>query len=762
MLPKAPSSCSAAPGETPVQVPLLNMGDARLAARLPAIAKEMQYQINAVDGEGMKLEAASFRIKVTPDRKPTLSFVRPDESLAVTPTAEVPIEVEAGDDFGVSQAGITYRVGDGPEETLHLADYKDQPVTAQALATLYLEKHQIAYPDAISYYAFAVDNYPTQPHRVVSELRFIDILPYKQEYQFVEGQEGEPSPSSLSLEELIARQRVNLSRTFVLEGDRSINEKAAMKLATFEEELATATAELSDGLKARGVNLPALDDAAIAMRTATAELDKKDFPAPGRTRRQALKSLISARQNLRKLLALNGSSQASAARQFDRQQVQKIRRPKKDESKELEGSLAELAKREEAFSEEIEAKGGGGVDVEPPKQQPAEAAESPEEQPPSEPSSKSQEPMPGPASGKNSSQSKQARLDPAQQQEQLAREAERLSALAQKDKSLTDLAKERVEAAAKMVEESRRAMADGKSAEAAEKAREAARKLESASRQVGALEAQELADALARERDMAQAIAKAERELGNALEPGKESKKGETGDQSATADSKKGETGDQSAAAESKKSETGDRSGSSKSKKGKSGARGDLAGRQRELADEVATLADVLERLRSEAALDYRELAQRIDRAARQNPPGEVEDAMRRNAEAIGSGRNAQAARDADQAAQRLDDLAHDLESVRRAAVQPQLERLLAAEKQAAVLQERLRSIRQPSQLAEIQKGMTELAGAVDKLAPGEGQLRAAVDKLQSAVSGAAYGNLDPGREDQRRVRRLLRPSGRI
>ena len=99
-----------------------------------------------------------------------------------------------------------------------------------------------------------------------------------------------------------------------------------------------------------------------------------------------------------------------------------------------------------------------------------------------------------------------------------------------------------------------------------------------------------------------------------------------------------------------------------------------------------------------------------IDRAARQNPPGEVEDAMRRNAEAIGSGRNAQAARDADQAAQRLDDLAHDLEAVRRDAVQPQLERLLAAEKQAAVLQERLRSIRQPSQLAEIQKGMAELA----------------------------------------------------
>ena len=44
-----------------------------------------------------------------------------------------------------------------------------------------------------------------------------------------------------------------------------------------------------------------------------------------------------------------------------------------------------------------------------------------------------------------------------------------------------------------------------------------------------------------------------------------------------------------------------------------------LAGRQHELADDVAALADVLERLRSEAALEHRELAQKIERAARRN-----------------------------------------------------------------------------------------------------------------------------------------------
>ncbi len=145
-------------------------------------------------------------------------------------------------------------------------------------------------------------------------------------------------------------------------------------------------------------------------------------------------------------------------------------------------------------------------------------------------------------------------------------------------------------------------------------------------------------------------------------------------------------------------------------------------------------MADVLERLRSGAALEHRELAESIDRAARRNPPGDVEDVMRRNADAIGSGRRDQAARDARGAADRLDALAQDLESVRRAEVQPRLERLLAAEKQAALLQERLRASRGPSQRAAAEKGMRDLAGVVDRLATGDGPLRQAANALHTAI----------------------------
>ncbi len=167
-------------------IPLTIQG-ARLAGSLPTVAADQSYEIVAEAADGVSLDLARYRIQVQPDEPPTVRFVRPDEELAVVPTAEVPIEVQAGDDYGLARIGIAYRMGNGAEESLLLQEHASQPLTARALAMLYLEKHKLSYTDNITYHAFVEDNRPTQPHRVVSELRFIDILPYKQAYQYVEG-----------------------------------------------------------------------------------------------------------------------------------------------------------------------------------------------------------------------------------------------------------------------------------------------------------------------------------------------------------------------------------------------------------------------------------------------------------------------------------------------------------------------------------------------------------------------------------------------
>lgn len=709
---RTPASAAVILGEKSQQKLPLKIEGATLSALLPAVTQEMAYQIVAVDDAGMKLGPNSFRIKVTPDREPTLRFVEPTESLGVTPIAEVPIVVKADDDFGVSRLAIQYKVGDGPEETLHLADLKNEPVTAEALVTLYLEKHEINFNDGVTYYAYVLDNYPGGPHRTVSELRFIDILPFKRRYRLAEPSGDIPANVSVSLEELIARQRVNLNRTFVAERDRTIDVAAVMRLATFEEELSVATAEFSAGLRGVGGQVSALDEAVNAMRAATRDLDAKQLGSAFAHEETALKALIAARRNLERLLAAQpGPSMASDVRKFDRQEIQKLRRPRPDESQdELEADLDELAEREKAFSEEIEAKGGGGPKFDPPDENGALA------QRPVEPQSATPPDNPAAGQGTTSNPGEPSRPDLAQQQRQAAKEAERLRRLAEKDRTLSELARQRLQAAAAKVEEATRAMEAGRSAEAAEKARDAARELRAVARQVGALKARELADALARQRDLARSIARAERSLAESLES-----TGNSGETAARPDDP-------------------------------------LARQQRSLADDVSALAEVLARTRSGAALEERELAQTIDRALRQNPPADLETAMRRNAEVIRSGRKDQAVGNARVAADRLDALAQDLESVRRAAVQPQLERLLAAEKKAADLQERLRSMRRPSQRAEAERGMRDLEGAVERLNPGDGSLRRGLSKLHTAVRSRHGGDFSQVDENTRGTNDELGP----
>jgi len=685
-------------------IPLTRDGT-RLTAELAPIAREIQYEIAAADADRMKLETEPFRVKVQADLKPAIRFIRPEESLAVTPTTEVPIQVEAGDDFGVTRLGINYKVGDGPEETLHLAGFENQPVTVQGLATLYLEKHKLSFTDAITYYAFVEDNYPAKPRRAVTELRYIDILPYKQAYELVAGG-GTCNGASVTLEELIARQRVNLNRTFAFESDQTVAEETARRLARFERELAAATGEFSEGIAAFGEPIGALDHAVTEMKSAAELLTAKDLRAARPREETALKGLTSARQNLRKLLKQSQSSQASACRSYDVKQFQRIRRPPADQTKQqlarLENDLQELARREQKFSEEIEAKGRGGPQLDPAPDQEEQAQTS------RKPSDKASSRRPGSRAQGRASQSSQAQTTPAEQQRQAAEEAERLRRLARQDESLTELTNRRLAAASQSVQESSRSIEAGREAQAAQEARMAARRLEATARQVGALKARELADRLARQRDLAAAIASAERELGRALERKAASK----------------EAGDPD--------------------------EGRLASTQSELADEVAALADVLGQLKLAAAEEEPELAETIGRAARSNPPEDVEEAMRRNAVTIGEGRALAAARSAEQAAAQLEALASDLESVRRAAISPQLERLLAAEKQAALLEERLRSVRQASQQAEGEKAISDLARLLDNLAPGEGPLRQAADNLAGATQAGPGGwarndQIEPG-----------------
>jgi hypothetical protein len=483
---------------------------------------------------------------------------------------------------------------------------------------------------------------------------------------------------------LIARQRVNLNRTFAHADETTVDDEVARRLTRFEQELAAATAEFTEGLEQIAGPVPALHEATDAMRAAVGSLGSKDLKAARPQEEQALAGLIKARQNLRKFLSLKSGGLANSCRNFDRQQDQKLRRPPVDKTNEqlaqLEKDVAQLAEQQRKFSEEIEAKGGGGARLDRP-------GESRPEQPKSPP----------PSSGSQPS--------PSDRQQAAAREAERLRRLARLDPALSDLARSRMDEAARDVKASDSSLREGRPDEAAAQAREAAKRLERLAGQVAALKASELAARLAKARDLARGLARREAALGQAIRP----------DDGPDDDRRR-------------------------------------ADEQQGLAEDAKTLADLLTRLKTDAAEEDRELSRAIARASEANSPSTIEEALRQAAAALASGARAQAARDAETASGRLDALARDLDAARRAFVQPRLDRLIAAEAQAAEAQKALHSVRNESQKAEAEKTLTDLARALAKLGDSDGPLRPAAEALQRASQLGAGGWSGPERLDSARA----------
>ena len=342
----------------PAMIPLARDGQFYVAD-LP-LTKDVEYEVQAHSCESDRrvLAVKRHRIDVFEDRAPRVAFDEPDEALEVHPIAEVKNRVRLSDDFGLARAGIVFRFNDGEEKTLLLRDFppKDgMPRTSGALEeSLLLETLAASTTDSVTYYAFAEDNLPGAAHRTETDLRYIDIRPFKRVYK--PGQDGdagdEDMPTSASLNELIARQRVNLNRTNRLAkhraGDKSEPEDP-LKVAGFEEALATLTREFTEGVE-RIVDqrVDSLHKAEEAMLAAVDSLDHRRYADAGPQEAEALKHLIAFRREFPTFIG-KPSAMAEALRRFDRKQAQKIRRPKDkdEEAEQIAEEIEQLAQEED-------------------------------------------------------------------------------------------------------------------------------------------------------------------------------------------------------------------------------------------------------------------------------------------------------------------------------------------------------------------------------------------------------------------------------
>lgn len=167
------------------------VADTRLQTTLPAMKESLTCLITATAADGITFESPRVRIQVQPDARPRVRFVEPAEDLEVIPTTEVTLAVEAGDDFGLRQLGILYQIGDEPPRTLWSQQFDaDQPRELQVRPVLSLEQFPLTHQDAVTYHAFVEDNHPDGPRRTTTELRFIDIRPFKREYEILPASGG--------------------------------------------------------------------------------------------------------------------------------------------------------------------------------------------------------------------------------------------------------------------------------------------------------------------------------------------------------------------------------------------------------------------------------------------------------------------------------------------------------------------------------------------------------------------------------------------
>jgi hypothetical protein len=475
-----------------------------------------------------------------------------------------------------------------------------------------------------------------------------------------------------------------LKRTFALSEQSNPDARAVEKLAQAEHELAEVAAEFTAGLEARAGPVPCLREAVSATRSATEALTRQQLTPARGFEDTALANLIKARKNIRQFLS-RSSSCASACRKFDQQQRQKLRTPPKKDDKAEQGKLLQeiekLAREEKKIGQEIAAKNGG-------PQLEDKGQKSPKGSTPQ--SSKSDSSSSGSSSDSGKPSESKSALH--ERQEIAAAKAEELKQLARDSEKLTELARERMDRAAEKVRASADSLKEGREVEAGRQAADAAEQLERLVKQVAALTAPEVTTRLAYGQNMARRLARQQENLDKELR---------------------------------------DRKGG-----GTPIARVDQATKERGLSEEARTLADLLQRLQPEAEDANPQLGRDLRRAAEANSPSAAAEQMRRAADALQTGKLEQAARDVNGSGRTLHELAQQLDTARRAAVQPQLERLLATEKQAAETKKALDGVNNDRQIAQAEKKVADLRDALDALKNADAKLAEATDALDQAVRG--------------------------
>ncbi|MCG8626603.1 MAG: DUF4175 domain-containing protein, partial [Proteobacteria bacterium] len=266
-----------------------------------------------------------YAIKAIPDEVPEVVIKEPGRDIKTTKLGEVEIIAEATDDYGIAELKLMYRVGSDELQELAMEATTPESVVvdtrqrrfADGSYTFYLEEFDVEPGDIISYYARAVDNNTrTGPGEASSDIYFIEIRPFNENFREEEAQDGEQQQQeSNPALEMVANQKQIIRETakHINTKPAAITEEyrnAVRTTANKQNELIDKTQKLADefSLAMQGESavtpeiLMNLEDAIASMREAADSLDAVQPDEAIPAEQEALELLIKVSLELPKVL----------------------------------------------------------------------------------------------------------------------------------------------------------------------------------------------------------------------------------------------------------------------------------------------------------------------------------------------------------------------------------------------------------------------------------------------------------------------------
>lgn len=370
--------------------------DGGVAAGSIKVSNAGSYRISARVANELVALTDDYSIELVNDEKPTIDIEKPGRDWHATSIEEVPVRINAQDDFRLQDVELRYAVNGGAWQTLDVARGGKQARSESLLKLEELGAQQpalqpqapptLAPGDLVSYYAVAKD----RNESVQTDLFMVQVQPF--ERRFTQGQGGGGGGDGAAEEQgaISERQREILLATWNLQRSdgkatrtRKQLEESAKMLSEMQALLAQQARTLSERTRARlsleederiKQFVESLDQAADVMDPAARHLEDFKLADAIPVEQQALQQLLRAESAFREVqvsMQQNGSGGSAgqqAARNFTEMfelemdvdknhyetESQLAKESKKEELDDAVRKLKELAERQEKLAQEAQ------------------------------------------------------------------------------------------------------------------------------------------------------------------------------------------------------------------------------------------------------------------------------------------------------------------------------------------------------------------------------------------------------------------------